>query len=622
MNKSTLLRSNLDALCQRFPEMGVIVRGAGPLPGATCIPVKAGGYTLTALDQMGDPVLMASKYDPAREADRAVSGMLFDVAETLVVKGFGLGYHLLEMKRRLQENHYVLVLEPEPRMVFEAFQYLDLTGVLLDPHFDFFFGMDMAELLTKFTRVYRAFFAQRALMVEHPPSLRLNRPFFDRVAEQIMRAQTFTIVDLSTQVEHGRLFQANAVANIEAVAKAHAISPLENAYRGIPGICVAAGPSLTKNMSLLAELRDRCVVTTVDTALLPLIKAGVRPDVVAAIDPHPATVSFISGAEEFDDVCLLFDQEVCPQVPALFKGRRLVCDISANIPRWTQRVIGQKGEIPKGITVAHTAFFLLRYLGCDPIVFLGLDLAFPGGRTHVKGSVKSWGGSVDGYLRTSGVKSRQVRDIFGRSLITLTNFESFQTRFEAEISKTEATVIDATEGGARIRGTQVMKLREVIARYLSASGQPKREIESLLEPPVSDGSPRRIAGAMSQLIGRLKGMHELYQRALSGLDRLEGQDPQKPPPFCAEVQQVIQQILAEEETMKLLEFDMTRQYIAFMADPGSLPQIAGNPTELVSQASRVHGFLSGAVRAIELLSKDLTRAVDRFRGDNGNGGQR
>ncbi len=611
MKKNKFFRANLKALARRDRVLARMVQDAGPLPGAVRHATRSGGETITALDPTGEAVLLASKYDPQREAERIVSGMLFEVAETLVIKGMGLGYHLLEMKRRVKPDHFVLVLEPDPRMVFEAFLTHDLSPVILDPHFDFNIGLDLGLLFHKFSTIYRAFFAAHALMVEHSPSLRLNRPYFDEAADQIKRAQTFTIVDLSTQMEHGRLFQANAVANIEAVALAHPISPLKDVYRGVPGFCVAAGPSLGKNLQQLAGLHDRCVIASVDTALWPLVGAGVQPDVVVAIDPHPVSVK-LTGGRDLGDLCLFFDQEVCPQVPASFVGPHLACDIGANLPRWTQQVIGCKGEIPKGVTVAHTTFFLLRYMGCDPIVFLGLDLAFPSGRTHVQGSAKTWGGSVKQYLHETGVMTREIDDIFGHKVKTLTNFESFQTRFEVEVAATPQRVIDATEGGARIRGTDVMKLREVIARFLPRNAPKKTTFSSLLEPVGDVVAPGRIARAIRGLLGQLAELGGLYRDALSGLEQLEGADPSPLPPVTSEVQALIGQILDRPETMQLLEFDMTRAYIDFMVEPGSLPVITADPERLVREATRMHRFLSSARDAVGLLSGDLERALERL----------
>ena len=41
--------------------------------------------------------------------------------------------------------------------------------------------------------------------------------------------------------------------------------------------------------------------------------------------------------------------------------------------------------LPAGATVAHLAFYLAVYLGCDPIIFVGQDLAYTGHVFYVPG---------------------------------------------------------------------------------------------------------------------------------------------------------------------------------------------------------------------------------------------
>jgi len=58
-----------------------------------------------------------------------------------------------------------------------------------------------------------------------------------------------------------------------------------------------------------------------------------------------------------------------------------------------------------------------------------------------------------------------VKDIYGRDVPTSSDMYSYLVYFERLISLTEAKCIDATEGGVRISGTELMSLREVIDRY-------------------------------------------------------------------------------------------------------------------------------------------------------------
>jgi hypothetical protein len=117
-------------------------------------------------------------------------------------------------------------------------------------------------------------------------------------------------------------------------------------------------------------------------------------------------------------------------------------------------------SLGKPTSGAHLAFFIARALGADPIIFIGLDLSFPSdGSHHAEGAADVWTPRPDEeYVH--------VADVFGGYVKTLPGFQSMIGLFEAEVAKTDALCIDATEGGALIRGTKTMPLTEALTNYV------------------------------------------------------------------------------------------------------------------------------------------------------------
>lgn len=61
---------------------------------------------------------------------------------------------------------------------------------------------------------------------------------------------------------------------------------------------VAAGPSLNKNIQVLKKAKNRLFILAVDTAVKPLIKAGIKPDAFITIDAKKSPdLIKIDGAE-------------------------------------------------------------------------------------------------------------------------------------------------------------------------------------------------------------------------------------------------------------------------------------------------------------------------------------
>jgi hypothetical protein len=83
-------------------------------------------------------------------------------------------------------------------------------------------------------------------------------------------------------------------------------------------IIVSAGPSLDRNIHELRGLLDRCFVLSVDTALRPLLAAGVVPHAVLIADPTELNARHVVGVMP-DSVYLIAEQAVnashCPPLP-------------------------------------------------------------------------------------------------------------------------------------------------------------------------------------------------------------------------------------------------------------------------------------------------------------------
>ena len=136
-----------------------------------------------------------------------------------------------------------------------------------------------------------------------------------------------------------------------------------------------------------------------------------------------------------------------------------------------------KGALRSGATVAHLAFYLAEHLGCDPVIFLGQDLGFSDGLCYAPGTsyedvwrpelsrfctveMKQW----EQIVRERHIL-RRVEDVEGRPTYTEERLYTYLQQFERDFLSTSTKVIDATEGGVRKRGSEVMTFAEAIEKY-------------------------------------------------------------------------------------------------------------------------------------------------------------
>jgi hypothetical protein len=154
----------------------------------------------------------------------------------------------------------------------------------------------------------------------------------------------------------------------------------------VPAIIAAAGPSLDRNIHDLAPVLDRALVMACDTAAAPLLACGVDPDFIVGADPSRANAGHLSSLAP-GRVWLVAEGSLHPSAFVHFGGRTFVFHVAQHEPwPWLQSLGLDRGVLGTWGSVATSAFSLALDLGCDPIVFVGADFAFTGGRPYCRGT--------------------------------------------------------------------------------------------------------------------------------------------------------------------------------------------------------------------------------------------
>ena len=218
---------------------------------------------------------------------------------------------------------------------------------------------------------------------------------------------------------------------------------------------VAAGPSLDKNVEYLKQAKKNGIVIAVGTVFKKLLRLGVPMDYVVVTDAKAPTFVQVEG------VC---DAGV-PLLGLSTAYYRFFTDYQAK-----HYLLCQEGFAPAESFAAERGYALIQtggsvitagldaaiMLGAKEIVFVGLDLAFTGGRDHAS-DTKSVEENVSG-------DRRMVEDIDGQLVPTARNLDMYRKFIEKRIgSVTGIRFVDATEGGARVKGTELRTLREMVA---------------------------------------------------------------------------------------------------------------------------------------------------------------
>lgn len=498
---------------------------------------RSGNWTTKAAAPGGTSTYLHSRHDPIAEGRRWAASVDIEDTFCFVVGGLGLGYHIQALFDRLRGDAFIVCTEPSIRLIATALACVDLTGLLSSKKFILLTDDDKARLHARL-QPYSTLMLLGARFERHVPSVRLAEREQAAIHSAITEFVTFARMSLMTLVGNSRITCKNIAMNLVNYVATPPIDLLRDRFAGDPGVVVSAGPSLSRNIGGLAELKGRAVICAVQTAIRPLLQHGVVPDFVTSLDFHEMSRKFFEGVGDLGDVHLVAEPKATWHVIDDYPGPVSLLD-----NHWARLVIGDelagRGGLPAGATVAHLAFYLTVYMGCDPIIFVGQDLAFTGHVFYVPGVEvhQSWRSEInrfntmeqkewDRIVRNRPIL-RRVRGADGKELYTDELLFTYLEQFEKDISSVGRRVVNATEGGARIRGTTSMTLRDAAERFCGNEIDPRR-FAYRKTTRWRDGS--RLARTKTELerrIDELDGVVALCNELLDLLRELEGlaEDP-------------------------------------------------------------------------------------------------
>ena len=272
-----------------------------------------------------------------------------------------------------------------------------------------------------------------------------------------------TITNKNTIIRFGDHYVDNVFRNLWVCKKMNVARELGKILsHDIPVIIVSAGPSLNKNVEELRNAKGHSLIVAVDSAVNFLVEKDIIPDLTITVDPIKSLNCY--NDERALDIPCIIDIDANYEIIEKLKGNIFVLANNSYLNQLLESVDKRIQNDPLGGgSVATVIFSLICELGQKKIIFVGQDLASSGGKTHA--GVKN-----DGPLGTI-----MVEGINGEMVSTRPDWFNYLKWFEIAIKRYKAInndlrVIDATEGGAKIAGTEIMTLREAIDDFRDTDG--------------------------------------------------------------------------------------------------------------------------------------------------------
>lgn len=520
----TIYEKNMQAIREHHTRLQEYLEAAQPDQSVEIRYEAAEDETLyPVVTKGGLEYQLNSKYNPKKASMQYISQFEKEGSYSVFfLFGFGDGRSIEALAQTLDETMTLIVYEPSVAIFQKTLETFDYTDLLKKKNV--YLIVESENMLQEYL--------ESGISFNNIRMLRLGiLPNYDSIYPKECKHMLETMIYFMNKTKIYR----NTIYNFRDEFAAHALSNMydylwqtdthylkerlaEEDLSDVPAIIVAAGPSLNKNVQELKRAKGKALILVVDAALRAVVNAGIKPDLGMTVDARVAD-RFFEGID-ISTFPFVFEAISREEIVKRHTGKHFYDEFPCNM--FAKAVIERKGyvldDILTGGSISTSAFSLVKALGFKKIVFIGQDLAFTGGQSYNSGL------KMDKKENEQHQKKRvivQVKGNDGTMLDTDYQMDMYRKWIENEILKLpeDITVINATEGGAKIEGAKVMTLKEVID-----SCTKEIDFEKLLqEVPLAFSEEERqdIIAEIKEEPKRLEEVKENIKKATEVAEQLE-----------------------------------------------------------------------------------------------------
>lgn len=357
-----------------------------------------------------------------------------------IIYGLGLGYHIKALSN-IDKNISIEVFESDINIIHLACAFSDIGDLFTEKNIKLNYDPSFKNLISKVSLI-----KDEDEFLIHYPSLRNIK---NTSVKQYMENYFIQHSSIHNQLS---LLYGNFRNNIKNYDST--IDDLKKEFIGRDIYIVAAGPSLDKNFLLLKKLGNKGIILATGTVFRKLLNEGIRPDYVIVTDANERVYGQIKGLEN-EYIPMLYLSTAYKGFASNYKGKKYII-LQHDFNKSEEYAKRYNLELIKtGGSVSTTALDIGISLGCNRIIFLGLDLAYTDNYVHALGTSRRELASTEDL--------RQVKDIHGNLIYTSKSLDMYRSWIENRINEVENIIfLNATEGGADIKGMKNIKLSEII----------------------------------------------------------------------------------------------------------------------------------------------------------------
>lgn len=473
-----------------------------------------------------------SNESPIKESQELFSGLDLSDTEVIYVYGVGLGYFYEAAKDWLKKDphHHIVFLEDNLAVIHRLFETERGSQILHDNQVKLIFFENLDDEIASLKELYWQFLTTKMVVTALPFYEKHKEKEWQELNHKLLYDATVRHALLQEYLEYGIVFYRNFYPNLLRLPGASLGDGLAGQFRNVPAIICGAGPSLNKHIPLLKNIGDKALIFAGGSALNALNAAGIQPHLGAGVDPNPAQYERLTSNFAFE-LPFLYRNRMEYHAFNTVRGPRLYIAGSGgfDIAEWFEEQLGIKGKnIDEGYNVVNFCLDIARVWGCNPIIMVGMDLAFTKMHAYATGVVKEASVTEEEILSSPDLDSRALLrpDIYGNPVYTQWKWIA-ESQWISDLAKEhpDFTLINATEGGIGFPDIPNESLASVIVKHLKRNYELRDRLHGEIQNHViPDVTIEKVKGLLQELhdslIRCLENLETLFQEAVHMIEKI------------------------------------------------------------------------------------------------------
>ncbi|MEY7998806.1 motility associated factor glycosyltransferase family protein [Clostridium sp. Mt-5] len=416
-------------------------------------------------------IYIGSKYNVNRDINNILDKLVnINSQNLIIIFGLGAGEYIKPLLESVKDENRILIVEPSLEII-KLFLDEDYCNLLSDERIYLtHFEKGLENFLYSFIKINDLYNMTPIVYAGYDKIFSAECIEFFHCLNKV---RSNLLIEFNTSLSISRSIFYSTIKNMYCISNSIPINNLKKIYEGMTAIVISAGPSLEKNIDQLKQLQKNFILISGLRNLKGLLKIGVFPDFVCILDALDINYEFIKDCINLN-IPMVFHEASNYKVINSYKGPKILFLHNTKLSEFLCKKID---SLYQGGSVAHICTSFAAYIGCSTIIFIGQDLAYTDDKFHA--GAASFGDEIKDYKLEE--KYTLTDDIYGNKIKTDSVFNLFREKLEDFIEyNKDITFINSTEGGANIRGTQVMPLKDS-GKVYGKNGKDKRILKSIMD---------------------------------------------------------------------------------------------------------------------------------------------